>query len=165
MTKIKYIVPLLQLLSLCNLSLGLQLKIPAGFDATVTITQQKAVYMTEGIIELENNLPLGELENTLDLISFKLNNLQYASDITNYYPETLLLAGQNVTIFQKEIPLSITATLCRTIDLPILTLENVPNFNNTSKTMLLNTEITVNPNEILCTGPSLYLKNDLCIEY
>ena len=67
MTKIKYIVPLLQLLSLCNLSLGLQLKIPAGFDATVTITQQKAVYMTEGIIELENNLPLGELENTLDL--------------------------------------------------------------------------------------------------
>ena len=107
MTKIKYIVPLLQLLSLCNLSLGLQLKIPAGFDATVTITQQKAVYMTEGIIELENNLPLGELENTLDLISFKLNNLQYASDITNYYPETLLLAGQNVTIFQKEIPLSI----------------------------------------------------------
>ena len=114
---------------------------------------------------MEHELPLEELENTLDLISFKLNNLQYASDVTNYYPSILNFYEQNITIFQREIPLSITATLCRALDLPILTLDNVPYFNDSSYNILFDTEIIVKPREILCTGPSLYLKNDFCIAY
>ena len=154
---------LLQTFCLCNLSRGLLLKTPASYDATVNIIQQRAAYLIEGYIEVEHELPLEELENTLDLISFKLNNLQYASDVTNYYPSILNFYEQNITIFQREIPLSITATLCRALDLPILTLDSVPYFNDSSYNILFDTEIIVKPREILCTGPSLYLKNDFCI--
>ena len=55
--------------------------------------------------------------------------------------------------------------MCKEIDFPILTLENFPYFDDLSQEILLNTEVTVSSNTILCTGPGLYFKDEYCISY
>ena len=158
------LVLLLQNFYFCNLSHGLLLQ-DTTLDTTVLVSQERVVYLTEGSIEVGHKLPFRELENTLDLISFRLNNLKYSADIDNFYPELGKTSGENITILRKNVPINLATTLCNSVNLTVLTLENIPYFQKLNFEILLSTEITVSSQSIVCTGPALYFKNEFCISF
>ena len=148
----------------CNLSDGLVLQ-HTSLDTTVSVSQERVVYLTEGMIEVGHKLPFREIENTLDLISFRLNNLKYSADIDNFYPELSKTSGENITILRKNVPISLATKLCNSVNLTVLTLETIPYFQKLNVEILLSTEITVSSQSIVCTGPALYFKNEFCISF
>ena len=114
-------------------------------------------------MELSLKLPLTELENTLDLISYRLTNLKYASDIENFLLEKIKLSGMELIIFRKRIPISLATTMCKEIDFPIITLENVPYFDDLSQEILLNTEVTVSSNTIYALDLDCILRMNIAL--
>jgi len=158
------LVLLLQNFYFCNLSHGLLLQ-DTTLDTTVLVSQERVVYLIEGSIEVGHKLPFRELENTLDLISFRLNNLKYSADIDNFYPELGKTSGENITVLRKNVPINLATTLCNSVNLTVLTLENIPYFQKLNFEILLSTEITVSSQSIVCTGPALYFKNEFCISF
>lgn len=134
--------------------------------ATATkITRSNPVYLTTNYLSLTQQIPIIELESQLDLLSFKLLSLRSVKDADNYEPFIITDGNYSITLFKRPMPLSNAKILCSSLNLPILTLENLPFSLKLPYLVTLYSEITVTNGHLICSSPGIFLQDDACLKH
>jgi len=153
-------------LALLEHILALPLKNVLKPDNYVSISQQNAVYIHESYINVSQILPLSHLEKSIDLTKFRLASLKYAEDITFFEPRYIFGTNKKeVTLFQRPVPANLIVSLCKQLQLPVLDLQNIPPKFETEESILINLDITMSFDSLLCSSDKIFYKDDDCLSY
>ena len=132
---------------------------------TTKLTPIRKVFLIEKIVTIKNHLPLFELESTVDNLFLKLSTLQYSTDMELLQPTIVTSTSSDITIFTKSLPLSTAINICASLNLPPLSLDNLPSTINTNIDILLHFEISVGSEKFICISPSHSEKDNNCLLY
>jgi hypothetical protein len=151
-------------------------KIPDLVEKTTSVSLGKYVFIIENYLITQVKLPLVELTSVLDDLKFKLENLQYSSEYENVRPKVVLATAKTkdyynkvvdesvkLTLFSRVLSVSDGSNLCQKLNLPQLSLENIP--YSVQETVLLNFEVRVENSKIICSSVDKLLRDDTCLDY
>ena len=133
-------------------------------DITTKVTPIKQMYIIYDTLTISHPLELTKLENTIDTLSAKLASLRYATTVENLHPLNLIGKGSAIVLFQTILPLTASYQACKILKLEPLSLSNLPEGINSQKSILLQYEISVGSNTVICISQHYTTKGNDCLQ-
>ena len=133
-------------------------------DLTSKVTAVKQMYIKYDILTVNHPLSLTQIEATIDTLSAKLASLRYATTLENLQPINIITNENVITLFQTILPLTSSYQACKLLGLEPLALSNLPKGIRTPVPILLQYEISVGTNTVICISQTHTTKEDNCLK-
>jgi len=134
-----------------------------GYKLVSSTTPEGNIHLHLTDMTLLYEVPITQIENTIDTLTFKLASMQYASDIETLQPETHVSNQVTFTVLKLALPLTTAKVVCETHELRALTLTDVTKDFKSPLPFIFNFQIITDSNGITCVTPLTILNEDQCL--
>ena len=134
-----------------------------GYKLVSSTTPEGNIHLHLSDMKFLYEVPVTQIENTIDTLTFKLASMQYASDTESLQPETHVSNQVTFTVLKLALPLTTAKVVCETHKLRALTLTDVTKDFKSPIPFIFNFQIITDSNKVTCVTPLTILNEDQCL--
>ena len=133
-------------------------------NQTVSAQRQGRLFVVLDKLSIDYVVPLAEIEDTIDLLSLKVDTLQHATSLENLKPIRMSTGHLSCTYFRVPLPLHIAKTVCDNYGLKPLTITDITRHFYMPYPLLFHLEIISSAGRLNCITPSKALSEQECLD-
>ena len=159
------------ILSLCQ---PIQAKISdtnyPGYPFLHTVASAEKVgklFVAVDTLSIDYEVPISQIEETIDFLSLKVSSMQYASDLEKLRPITLKSGDLTYTVFQSALPLHIASTVCGSFKLQPMSVLDIPRKFKVPYSvfsLIYHFEVLSSNNRLTCLYPTKVVPEHQCLD-
>jgi hypothetical protein len=156
----------LSLLVILPVSLANQPDAPM-LNSIATADYVGKLFLKLNTLSIDYVVPIAEIEETIDFLSFKVTTMKYATDLEKLRPISLRSGDLTFTVFQSPLTLHMASSVCTNFKLKPLTITDLPTdfkvpFSIYSLTFHF--ELYLSDDRLTCLTPSNVLSDTECLD-
>ena len=133
-------------------------------NQTVYAQRQGKLFVVLDKLSIDYVVPLAEIEDTIDLLSLKVNTLQHATSLENLKPIRMSTGHISCTYFRVPLPLHVAKTVCNNYGLRPLTITDITRHFYMPYPLLFHLEIISSAGRLNCITPTKALSEQECLD-
>ena len=125
------------------------------------------IFVAVDTLSIDYEVPISQIEETVDFLSLKVSSMQYASDLEKLRPLTLKSGNLTYTVFQAALPLHTAGTVCSNFKLSPLTITDIPRdfkVPYSVPSLIYHFEILAANNRLTCLYPDKVVPEPQCLD-
>lgn len=133
-------------------------------NQTVSAQRQGKLFVVLDQLSIDYVVPLAEIEDTIDLLSLKVNTLQHATGLENLKPIKMSTGHISCTYFRVPLSLHVAKTVCENYGLRPLTITDITKHFYMPYPLLFHLEILSSAGRLNCITPTKALSEQECLD-
>lgn len=125
------------------------------------------IFVAKDTLSIDYEVPISQIEETIDLLSLKVSSMQYSSDLEKLQPLTLKSGDFTYTVFQAALPLHMASTVCNNFKLSPMSIKDIPrNFKVPFSvfSIVYHLEILSSNSRLTCLYPTKVVPEQECLD-